>query len=262
MTRLWLFARIYCERGVFLAPPAAVLSVAQHIRAADPAACFFYSRVDDSAGPAFDLWLDSVPEARRDALHLLHAGREAGWRLWTEDGLRRPVRHPHESERDVTDELAAVSTAFALAVPPRSGQDRAFELAMAHLRGVCGFLREAVQRPFLFQCWRQWGKELSSSQRADLVLEAGMRVATAPDEPPAAQRAYLKATQETVRCQRPGSGLPEGYLWFLQVVATHDRLAVPHEVSAAAALTVRNELAQRPDWALAAAGTASGGGVG
>lgn len=261
MTQRWLFARIYSERRMSPAPPAAVPRVAQHVRAADPEACFFYSRADDSAGQAFDLWLDSVPGARQDAADLLRAGQEAGWRLWAEDGVRRPVRHPHESKRDVTDELAAVSSAFSLAVLPRSDPDQAFELAVAHLRGVCGFLREAVQRPFLFHCWRRWGAELSPGQRAGLVPEADLLVATVPDEPPAAQHAYLQATQEAARRQRPGSGLPEGYLWFLQAVATHDRLAVPYEVSAAAALTVRNELAHRPAWALTAAGTAPGGGV-
>lgn len=263
MAPRWLFARIYSERNMSPAPPAVVSTAARHVRAADPKACFFYSRAADAgSGRAFDLWLDSVPGTRRDVLDLLRAGQEVGCHLWAEDGVCRPVRHPHESERDVTDELAAVSSTFSLSVRPRSDPGQAFEMAVTHLRGVSGFLSEPVQRPFLFHCWRRWGAELTPEQRAALVPEADLRAATVADEPPDAQYTYLQGTQEAARRQRPGSGLPEGYLWFLQAVATHDRLAIPCEVSAAAALTVRNELAHQPAWALTAAGPASGGGVG
>lgn len=245
MADLWLFARLHGEPGSAPALPAVVPRLVKHLRRADRQACLFFRRGDD--GHAFELWLNSSRGVRGEAGKLLREQTRAGWRLWIDDGVTRPARHRHESGRDVTDELAAVSSDFALAVLPTgaASPDTAFTQAVVHLRGIAAELHDNARLAFLFRCWRQWCAGLSAKERVELAAASGMWAATVSDEPSAALRTYLRATRDVISHQRAG-GLPARYLWFAQAHATQDRLAIPAALSAAAALTVRSELAAAP----------------
>lgn len=257
VANLWFFARLHSEARSSPVLPACVPRLAWHARRADDEACLFFSRADDAHGGSIDFWLDSSPRVRREAAELLRAGTGAGWRLWTDDGIARQVRHPHESGRDVADELAAVSSDFALATlsAGTSNLDAAFGQAVVHLRGIAAQLPADTRPGFLFQCWRKWSAWLPVKERVELAAGAGIRAAavadqtspdqTSPGETSAAQRAYLRGSREAISRQGHG-GLPAPYLWFAQAGATHERLAIPAAVSAAAALTVRGELAPVP----------------
>ncbi len=244
VAHLWLFARMHCPERPSPVRPAVMVHLARHARAADPEACFFFCRRGDS-NATFDLWLEALPGARREASDLLRAEAGSSWQTYVEDDVLRLASHPQEKDRNVTDELAAVSTTFALTVRTADAADRhrAFEIAVIHLRAVAAQLPGAAQLPFLFQCWRRWSAGLSPDRRVELAAESAMLARTVPGEPSAAHRAYLRGTTDAVRGQRPGCRWPERYLWFMQVDATHDRLALHQEASAAAALTVRGELA-------------------
>ncbi|PJE98189.1 hypothetical protein CUT44_08555 [Streptomyces carminius] len=221
--------------------------LARYVRSADSAACCFFSREDDATGPSVELWLDSTPEVRRAAADLLRSEPESPWRPVVEQDVPRPVHHPHESGRDVRDELAAVSTEFALSVPPggEPGPKKAFDLGTSHLRGIVELLPEAARPGFLFQCWQSWSAGLSPWEREKLAAETDMRRAAVPHAPSKARLRYLDRTRRAIRHQRPGNGLPEPYLIFHQAGATHGRLGVPPAQGAAAALALRSELAER-----------------
>jgi hypothetical protein len=234
--------------GSAAVPVAAVVALAEHVSAADPAACLFFTRADTGpAAPAIDLWLSAAPWVRADAPDVLRSRTADGGSLWAEDGVPRQVRHPHVSGRDVTDEMAAVSSVFALAVltggAPRHSTP--FGRAVAQLRGITGLLPAATRRPFLFRCWQTWSAVLSPECRSELAAGTAACAGTLASEPPIAQQAYLEGTCDVLRRQRSGHALPTTYLWFLQASATHDRLAVPADTAAAAALAVRGELAGR-----------------
>ncbi|MEU3349643.1 hypothetical protein ABZ723_32550 [Streptomyces sp. NPDC006700] len=226
--------------------PSVLPRLARYVRSADPGACFFFSRADEPAGPSIALWIDSVPGVRRAALDLLRSETEAPWRLAVEQGAHHKARHPEGTGRDVKDELAAVSTAFALSVLPsgRPDPDEAFRLGVSHLRGIVRLLPEAARTGFLFQSWQSWSASLPPRRREELAVEADVRTATVPDTSSPSRQAYLDGTRQAVR-RGPGSGLPEPYLLFHQAGATHNRLGIPPAWGAAAALTVRNELAER-----------------
>ncbi|MEU6382670.1 hypothetical protein ABZ847_03800 [Streptomyces bauhiniae] len=244
MARQWLFVRLYGTAGVPTTVPPALPRLARYVESADPGACFFFSRVDEPAGPSVELWIDSVADVHSIALDRLRSEAPA-WSLAVERDLPRPA-HPDGTGRDVLDELAAVSTAFALAQSPdgRPDPEEAFRLGVSHLRGLIALLPEATRTGFLFQCWQSWSAGLSARQREDLAVEANVRADTVADTPSQARRAYLDGTRRAVR-REPRDGLPEPYLLFHQAGATHDRLGVPLDRGAAAALTVRDELAER-----------------
>jgi hypothetical protein len=258
MAHQWLTARLYGTADALPAVPPVLPRLARYVRSADPGTCLFFVRGDEPAGPAVEVWLAAGPGTRRVVADLVRPEPGSPWRAAVEQDLTRPVRHPHESGRDVTDELAAVSSAFALAVLPHGGPgpDEAFELGVRHLRGIAGLLPEAARPGFLFQCWQSWSATLSPRRRAELAAEAQVRTSTVPPSGTGA-RGYLEQTRRVIRHQRPGTGLPEPYLIFHQAGATHARLGVPPGWGAAAALTVRNELTGATT--ATAAATATGG---
>lgn len=247
MAQDWLLLRLYGAPGTPPVLPAVMPRLAQRLRSADPDAFFFFVRAGGPGGPSIELWLDTEPEVYREVTERLHAELSGGWRLSAERDITRPVRHPHESERDVQDELAAVSSEFALTqlMHGEPEPDEAFRLGVAHLRGVTTLLPESDRRDFLFLCWQHWSAGLTPSSRVELSAAAGLRAATVPQEQSVAQQLYLYGTRQAIDRQRPGTVLPERYLIFSQAGATHDRLGIPPTWSAAAALTVRNELAGR-----------------
>ncbi|MCX4761553.1 hypothetical protein OG562_11285 [Streptomyces sp. NBC_01275] len=261
MARQWLFVSLYGGADAPPGLPAVVPRAARLVRAKDPGACFFFSRADDDpAGRSVDLWIDARPGTRREAAQLLRGAPESGWRLSAERLVERPVGHPHESERDVHDELASVASEFALTVRPDGtppAPQEAYGLAVAHLRGLARLTAPAGRAGFLFQCWERWSARLTAGRRVELAVEAELREADVPEEPTEAPtpfedafgealEAYLHGTRQAVRRQRPGCGLPEHYLLFAQSASAHDRLGIPAGVSAAAALAVRGELVRRP----------------
>jgi hypothetical protein len=253
MARRWLFVRIHDSARTSSASanvPAVLPAVARLVRAADPDACLFFDRVDDPIGNAVEVWLDARSEVRRDAAALLREPGD-GWRASTPKLVTRAVRHPHESGRDVTDELAAVSSEFALACGPGGDFDVAFGLAVAHLRGLAG-LAVGDGRALAFQWWLHFADGLSPRRRVDLPVEAAMRADDAPAEPSPPLRWYVARTAMLVHARPAGDGLPPNYLLFAQATATHHRLALPADAGAAAAHTVREEFAR--DSALALAG--------
>ena len=246
MARQWLSVSLY---GGVDAPgdlPPVVSRVARHVRVSDPDACFFFSRDDHPAGRSVDLWVDAGAGIRREVTDLLRAGAPgSGWQVSAERLVDRPVHHPHESERDVTDELAAVASEFALSVRPDGapGPREAYDLAVAHLRALAELVEPSGRAGLLFQCWERWSAGLSAGRRVELAAGAD----PAEPEPPAprltaALERYVHRTRQTIRRQRPGCGLPERYLVFAQSAAVHDRLGIPVSQSAAAALTVRARL--------------------
>ncbi|WP_307670770.1 hypothetical protein [Streptomyces sp. V2I9] len=239
--------------------PPVLPRLARHLRSADPGACFFFSRADGPAGPAVDVWVDCAPRVRPGVVELLRARTGPPWRLAVRQDVRRIADRRHESGREVTDELAAVSTAFALAVLPEGVPDAedAFRLGVTHLRDLVGLLPEGAGPGFLFQCWQLWSAALPPRRREELAVEADVRAATVPHPRSEARQTYLERTRHVLR-QGPAGGLPEPYLLLHHAGATHDRLGIPPARSAAAALTVRNELTERPAQLPA---TASGGRV-
>lgn len=243
MSRRWLFVRVHGSTQVAAAVPTAVQDAARLVRAADPAACFFFDRVDDPAGDTVEVWLDARPDVRGEVAARLRVPGD-GWLTAAGQELSRPVRHPHESERDVTDELAAVSSEFALASGGHRTQDEAFRLAVWHVRGLVG-LSAGDPRALAFQCWLHWSARLAPHRRVDLSAQAALRAGRVPREPHPRLRTYLARTSEAVLGQRSDAGLPADYLLFAQATATHARLGLPPDVGAAAALTVRDELADR-----------------
>lgn len=255
MARRWLFVRIHDSARTGPASanvPAVLPAVAGLVRAADPDACLFFDRVDDPIGSAVEVWLDARPEVCDDAAALLGEPGE-GWRASAAELVTRAVRHPYECGRDVTDELAAVSSEFALACGPGAGRDfdAAFGLAVAHLRGLAG-LAVGDGRALAFQWWLHWADELSARRRVDLPVEAAMRADDVPPEPVPHLRWYIARTAMLVHARLAGEGLPPNYLLFAQATATHQRLGLPADAGAAAAHTVREEFAR--DSALALAG--------
>ncbi|MEW2623452.1 hypothetical protein [Streptomyces sp. NPDC048106] len=247
MARQWLFVSLYGGSDAPSGLPAVVPRVARLVRSGDPEACFFFSRTDEPTGRSVDLWLDARPATRDAVADVLRAEPDAGWTPSAARTVTRPVRHPHESERDVRDELAAVASEFALAVRhvDDPGPREALALGVAHLRGVAGLLPEASRPAFLFQCWQRWSAGLSPRQRVALAAGAGPVPEHGEQAAPAPLEAYLHRTRRTIRGQRPGQGLPEPYLLFHQTEAAHDRLGIPAGPSAAAALTVRGEILRR-----------------
>ena len=247
MAHRWLLARLYGTAGPDPALPAVLPRLARQVRSADPGACFWFSRDASQAGPSVSVWLSSGPEAADAATRTLLSQERAPWRVAIERDLTRPVRNPHESDRDVTDELAAVSSEFALAALPGGGapgEEEAFSLAVAHLSGVAGLLPGAARQGFLFQCWTSWSAGLPARRREELAVEADVRASAGHGAGEPLQD-YLDRTLRAIRRQRPGQGLPEPYLLFHQAGATHRRLGVPPAWGAAAALAVRNASAGR-----------------
>jgi hypothetical protein len=243
MADLWLFARLHGAADPAPVLPAAMLRLARYLRWADQQACLFFNRTKDSQGIAFDLWLSSSRRVRQEAEAQLRAGTRARWQLWTDDGVTRPIRHRHQSGRDVTDELAAVSSQLALTMPSAGAMspDFAFSHAVIHLRAIAAEVPDNGRSAFLFRCWQQWCPGLCARDRVGLAADSALRAGAIPDEPSAAQRTYVRGTREVIGRQR-ADGLPARYLWFAQAAATHDRLAIPVAAGAAAALTVRREL--------------------
>ncbi|GGU48674.1 hypothetical protein GCM10010259_44740 [Streptomyces daghestanicus] len=257
MARQWLFVRLYGAAGAATSLPPVLPRLARYLRSAAPGACFFFSRADGPAGPAVDAWVDCDPRARPEVVELLRARTGPPWRLAVRQDVRRTADQALESGRDVTDELAAVSTAFALAVLPEGAPDpeEAFRLGVTHLRDLVGLLPEDAGPGFLFQCWQLWSAALPPRRREELAVEADVRAATVPHPRSEARHAYLEGTRQVLR-RGPAGGLPEPYLLLHHAGATHDRLGIPPAWGAAAALTVRNELTARPARLPA---TASGG---
>lgn len=258
MTHQWLFFRLYGAAGTDRFLPAVVPRLARHVRSADPEACFFFQRADGPVGPSVEVWLDAAPDVRREVTERLRREGGGAWRPSIEPNATRSVRYPHESERDVTDELAAVSTEFALAQSSHSRPDaeEAFRLGVTHLRGVVELVPAPERQGFLFLCWQHWSAGLSPGRRVQLTSDAGLEAGMVQKETSEARQTYLSGTRQAIRRQRPGCGLPERYLVFSQAGATHDRLGITPASGAAAALTVRSELV---GWETAVPAAMSGG---
>ncbi|MFC4507627.1 MULTISPECIES: hypothetical protein [Streptomyces] len=247
MARQWLFVSLYGGADAPPGLPTVVPRAARIVRTGDPGACCFFSRPDDPTGRSVELWVDARADVRREVTRLLRGAPEPGWRLSAERLVERPVGHPHESERDVRDELAAVASEFALAVRPdgtTADGPEGYGLAVAHLRGLTGLLPRDGRAGFLFQCWQRWSAGLSPGRRVELATSAewGEPEPSAPAPLTAALKTYLHGIEQGVRRQRPGCGLPEHYLLFSQSASAQERMGVPAAVSASAALAVRAEV--------------------
>ncbi|MER7187520.1 hypothetical protein ABT404_50070, partial [Streptomyces hyaluromycini] len=175
MARQWLSVSLYGGIGAPRELPAVVGRVARHVRVSDPDGCFFFSRDGDPAGGSVDLWVDTRARTRIEVAKLLRGGApESGWRLSAERLVARPVRHPHESDRDVMDELAAVASELALAVQPDGlpGPRAAYDLAVAHLSFLTELIEPDARAGLLFQCWQHWSAGLPPWRRVELAAGA------------------------------------------------------------------------------------------
>jgi len=246
VTSQWLFCRLYAPGGATSIVPPAVARTARYVAAADPEGCFLFDRADDPAGFSVEVWADATPRVLAEAADRLRAEPlPPGWSSSFTHGVARPVRNPHESERDVADELAAVSSELALAVLAHGAPADDLGLALAHLRGVAGLVPPADRGTLLFHCWQHFSAALTPDVRVGLAFEASLHAGRGADAPDEIFRRYLDRTQEVVAAQRPGCDLPGHYLLFSQVTRTQDRLGVAPACSAVAALTVRHEFAEQ-----------------
>jgi hypothetical protein len=243
MMRRWLYCRIHQLTGASAAVPEFVGTAIAQVRTIDADSCSFFSRAPD----AIELWLHTTPAAAGQVTELLRArAAEAGLPLTVESSRQRPVPHPHQTGRDVLDELAAVSTELALTFAPVIAADRRLEVAVTHLRVAAEWIEPVHRQSFLFLCWQNWAATLSPRHRGMLIETTDV---TAPaclaDRADRAWRRYAERTEQVVQGQRPGWELPLAYLMFGHVKHTHDRLGIPPEVAALAALGVRREHADR-----------------
>jgi len=218
--------------------PLSLGETARLLRAADPCACLFFDRTG-TAGDTLEVWLDARPDVRAAAARLLRVPG-GGWVTTALRPADRPADHLPYGGHDVFDELAAVSSELAL--HPLGGDQ--VDFAVAHLRGLFAIAGDRAQA-IAFECWRHWSATLSPTRRVAESVEAALRAGTLPHTRPPRLAAYLTATERAVLGQRSRAALPAPYLVFTQALGTHARLALPPSVGAAAALTVRNELADR-----------------
>jgi hypothetical protein len=232
--------------------PELVGMAIDQVRAADAGSCGFFRRTPTT----IELWFHATSDAAGEVTQLLRVQAAAArLPLTIESSQLRPVLHPHQSGRDVLDELAAVSTELALTLAPVTGAAQQLEAAATHLRVAAEWIELVHQQSFLFLCWQSWAAELTPRQRVKLIEAA--EVGEPGDLVDKAWRRYAERSEQVVQGQRPGRRLPLAYLMFGQVKQTHDRLGIPAEIAAAAALGVRRERADRQRL-VSAGSTASG----
>ncbi|WP_175408299.1 lantibiotic dehydratase C-terminal domain-containing protein [Streptomyces sp. TRM64462] len=254
MTRNWLFCRLpgqaWADQDTAVAPrlPAAVVKALEAIRTDSSGTPWFF-RPSVPGGGGTELWVGADDERlTRDVVAALLAEADrTGSRMFHRYERRAPA---------CCDDLAQASSELALAFAAAGGLSVPDRLALAvlHLSHVASLVPEADRSAFLFLCWQHWAGRIAPDRRLDLGRQAAERGTelliaaseAAMDGPTAeAWQRYLRALA-AVGERAAGEGLPGNYVLFEQVHLTHQRLGVPHEAEALAALTVRNTPAGVP----------------
>jgi hypothetical protein len=234
-----LFARLHPDLTASRAVLPTLSRLFRQVRSADPGSTAFFDRPPAADVSPVEIWVHSTPAVCHAAGVSLRAETEQGTgTLAVQYAVARPVLSPSAYARDVTDELAAASSEFALNLPP-GGPGGELDVAVPHLRGLTELMPTVVRSPFLFACWQHWSSTLTPRHRAELAAAAhlpaplGLR--------PLSWSGYFDRVGRIIRRQQSASAPSSGHLVLHHAAATHDRAGMSAAGGALSALTLRAE---------------------
>jgi hypothetical protein len=219
-----------------LALTTVVAPIVRRLRAADPDSVWFFQRLDGLNGDQLGLWCHTTAKARRtvETAARAHTVRR-DWPLTMDPDDSFAGRHADIRAVPAAAGLACAGSELALRL--RGAGD--LSSAVRHLRHVVALVPDADRRSFLFLCWQEWTQAMTSPQR--LTLTAAAATMTGPVEAAAADEPwhrYRDALQVAVSAH-DSAAAPMNFLLFQHALLTHNRLGVPSDAAALAALLVR-----------------------